>query len=175
MLEEQENSTGDTVEEDLLLRPRHRTAEQGEMDITPMIDITFLLLIFFLVAARIQQTGSAQLPTAQNGDGVSAKTAVIITVTRGSGENDEIYKGDKKDPKNRIDAPDLAQQELLIAAYVESEYRGEGEGGPKERVIIKGAYDVRSREIARVARAVGMADTSPRELQLFVAVRESGK
>ncbi len=33
-----------------------RPLDDSEMDITPMIDITFLLLIFFLVAARLDET-----------------------------------------------------------------------------------------------------------------------
>ncbi len=175
MLEEQDNSTGDAVEEDLLLRPRHRTAEQGDLDITPMIDITFLLLIFFLVASRVEPD-VAQLPKAEYGEGVSAKTAVILTVVRGPGENDLIYRGDNLADDNLVDSSDLAQQEAIITDYVERQFQGRVPGeAAKERVIIKGALDVRSREISRVAKAVAQADTSPRELKLYVAVREAGK
>ena len=32
---------------------RRRGSEEPKMDITPMIDVTFLLLIFFIVASRL--------------------------------------------------------------------------------------------------------------------------
>ena len=35
--------------------PRKRRFDDAEMDITPMIDITFLLLIFFLVASKMDE------------------------------------------------------------------------------------------------------------------------
>ena len=35
-----------------------------DMDITPMIDVTFLLLIFFLVASRVAQDTEVTLPAA---------------------------------------------------------------------------------------------------------------
>ena len=40
-----------------------RNTEDAEMDITPMIEITFLLLIFFLVASKMDSPASGELPT----------------------------------------------------------------------------------------------------------------
>ena len=56
------------------------------MDITPMIDITFLLLIFFLVCSTMSQATSVKLPPARHGKGVDEKTAVIITIDGEGGE-----------------------------------------------------------------------------------------
>ena len=175
VLVEQGSGLVDTDDEVLVTLPRHRAVEQGEMDITPMIDITFLLLIFFLVAARLQQNMMAELPVARYGDGVSTKAAVVLTVTHGSGDNDLVYQGDTTAEEARFDAADLEQQEALIAAYVEAEYAGEPpEIDPKEHVIIKAGRDVRSREVARVVRAAARADVSE-EIKLYVAVREADR
>jgi biopolymer transport protein TolR len=176
-LEERDSALVDTDDEVLVALPRHRAVETGEMDITPMIDITFLLLIFFLVAARLQQNISAELPMARYGEGVSTKAAVILTVTRGSGDNDQVYKGDSIKPDSLIEAGDLAQQEALIAAYVEAGYAGRPPAtNPKEHVIIKAGHDVRSREVARVARAAARADIgATQEMKLYVAVREADR
>ena len=41
-----------------------RKLADGEMDITPMIDVTFLLLIFFMVASTMQGTPDIDVPPA---------------------------------------------------------------------------------------------------------------
>ena len=38
-------------------------AEQPEMDMTPMVDVTFLLLIFFMVTAAFTMQKSFEIPT----------------------------------------------------------------------------------------------------------------
>ena len=157
---------------DLVVRPRWRSVDQGGMDITPMIDITFLLLIFFLVAGRLQQNTPAELPAARYGDGVDPKVAAVLTLVRGPGEQDLVFQGDSIAPSQQIDAPDLGQQQLQIAAYVERQMAGQPpQEMPKQHVLIKAARDVRSREVARVARAVGKAATAG-DIPLYVAVRE---
>ena len=45
----------DDEEDDSFVMPR-RKRDDDEMDITPMIDITFLLLIFFVVASKMDPT-----------------------------------------------------------------------------------------------------------------------
>ncbi|MCA9170833.1 MAG: biopolymer transporter ExbD, partial [Planctomycetales bacterium] len=65
---------------------KRRSLDDNEMDITPMIDITFLLLIFFLVAGKLDQDAPVELPPARHGTAVSVKSAAIITVGKGSGD-----------------------------------------------------------------------------------------
>lgn len=48
------------------MRPR-RKREQGELDMTPMVDVTFLLLIFFMVTASFSLQKSIRVPQ-QNSD-----------------------------------------------------------------------------------------------------------
>jgi biopolymer transport protein ExbD len=52
----------------------------GELDITPMIDVTFLLLIFFMVASNMQGNKRLDLPAARHGVGVEAGGATKIEV-----------------------------------------------------------------------------------------------
>jgi biopolymer transport protein TolR len=146
---------------------------EGDLDITPMIDITFLLLIFFLVAAKLQQSATAELPTARYGSGVSTKTAAILTVIPGPGEHAKVFKGDTIDSAAQVKAADLTDQEREIAAYIERQLAGDPpEVEPKQHVLIKAARDVRSREVARVARAAGQANAS-KTIQMHFAVRET--
>ncbi len=56
--------------EDLPIAIRGRATEDFEMDITPMIDITFLLLIFFLVCSTADQDTAIELAKARHGKAV---------------------------------------------------------------------------------------------------------
>ena len=58
----------DYVAEPALKLGRRRGGEDVEMDITPMIDVTFLLLIFFLVASKMSADqavalGATEMPS----------------------------------------------------------------------------------------------------------------
>lgn len=54
--------------------------DEGDLDITPMIDVTFLLLIFFMVASTMKPGGEEQLAPARFGDGVTAETMMNISI-----------------------------------------------------------------------------------------------
>lgn len=57
------------------MRPR-RKREHGELDMTPMVDVTFLLLIFFMVTASFSLQKSIRVPQ-QNSDLPSPAVLVI--------------------------------------------------------------------------------------------------
>ena len=65
-------------EEDFVLPRKERVDE--EMDITPMIDITFLLLIFFVVCSTMDPAKMGDIPSAKNGTGVSDDDSAIIFI-----------------------------------------------------------------------------------------------
>ncbi|MEZ6106307.1 MAG: biopolymer transporter ExbD [Pirellulaceae bacterium] len=55
----------DSSIEDLRRMRRNRGNEEPKMDITPMIDVTFLLLIFFIVASRPDPNRVINAPAGQ--------------------------------------------------------------------------------------------------------------
>jgi biopolymer transport protein ExbD len=64
---------------------RERAPSDAELDITPMIDVTFLLLIFFMVTSTMQASADLDIPAAKHGVGLEAgKTTVIIVQNPGS-------------------------------------------------------------------------------------------
>ena len=67
--------------EDLDDRPEPLTPrdsiEDTEIDITPMIDITFLLLIFFIVSSKMDPAANVPLPAATTGVVISVKSSII--------------------------------------------------------------------------------------------------
>jgi biopolymer transport protein ExbD len=56
---------------------RKRSLEEAEMDITPMIDCTFLLLIFFLVTSKMKPELAVDLPKAKHGAVVVEQSSII--------------------------------------------------------------------------------------------------
>ena len=59
------NDLIDEDEEDDDAVPPRAKREDEEMDITPMIDITFLLLIFFVVASKMDPSQTGNIPDAE--------------------------------------------------------------------------------------------------------------
>ena len=59
---------------------KKRKLPEADLDITPMIDVTFLLPIFFMVGAKMETARPVDLPLATAGQGVetSAATALIL-------------------------------------------------------------------------------------------------
>ena len=142
---------------------RRTSTEDAEMDITPMIDITFLLLIFFLVASKMDTAGDVTLPPANNGVAVSVDDSVIITVEAGPDGKGRVYKGDNKDGSNLIVGDDETQAEA-IAAYVDEVMLGEA----KQHVLIKAAKDVKHKVVNAVAKAVGKSTAEFETLHVAV-------
>jgi biopolymer transport protein ExbD len=57
-----------------------RSATDSELDITPMIDVTFLLLIFFMVSSTMQPGDALDIPVARYGVGENPRAAAAITL-----------------------------------------------------------------------------------------------
>lgn len=51
-----------------------------DLDITPMIDVTFLLLIFFMVTSTMQATQDSDVPVARHGVGVDTRLSTTVLV-----------------------------------------------------------------------------------------------
>lgn len=148
-------------DDDLVFAVPRRKLEEADMDITPMIDITFLLLIFFIVASRMDADTQVTLPSARNGVAVATKNSVILTLA--GEEPATIYKGDGMVVGTELSSTDPADQESEIADYIQAAM---DEG--KTNVILKAEKHVKHREVSRVAKAVGLIEES----KLFVAVLE---
>jgi biopolymer transport protein ExbD len=142
---------------------RGRATEDFEMDITPMIDITFLLLIFFLVCSTPAENTSVDLAKARHGKGVSERNSTIITISDEASDPAPVYLADGKtgDPLTN----DLDEQSELIAEAV----RTDREEHDKENVLIKADRNVAHREVSRVIKAVSRMEGA----KIFLAVLES--
>lgn len=131
---------------------RKKSAEDEEVDITPMIDITFLMLIFFLVTSTPDQKTEIELAEALHGSAVSQRESVVISVAFAGLAQSPVYGADGKIPE-AILSDDLEKQKEQITELVS---QGKDEG--KTNVIIKADKAVAYRNIDRVIKSVSATE-----------------
>lgn len=156
------------------IMPARKRPQQEDLDITPMIDITFLLLIFFIVNSNLQQQTAADMPQAKHGTTVSSVDSAVITMTASEAEGKAVvYLADGITPEARAEENDLNRQEEEITEYVERSFAGTaGSSVPKRHLLIKADGKVPYGEVERVALAAtrsGVVDTVER---LYLGVQE---
>lgn len=150
------------LEEDEPIVLRRRKLEEPELDITPMIDMTFLLLIFFLVTSVPDVQKALELPPARHGVTADPRAALIITLAdAGVGQPPGVYLGDGRTGEP-LPVDEKAQEAALKQAGREAIEQG------KTVVLIKAEKGVLHRYVARVSAAA----SSVGNLRVNVAVLE---
>jgi biopolymer transport protein ExbD len=135
----------------------------SEMDITPMIDCVFLLLIFFIVCSTMDQQSPIELAKARHGKGVSERDSIIISVGTGGVDSAPVYLAD--DTTGEPVPGSLDQQKDAIRAAVEKEKLENG----KKDVLIKADRNVAHRDVAQVIKAVSQVEGISLHLAVFEA------
>ena len=115
---------------------RKRSEYDAELDITPMIDVTFLLLIFFMVTSTMQPSEALDIPTSVHGLGVEANSAILITISAGDPPLINLVED-----KNHTEDPET------VGPYVQSRMQ---QG--RKHVIIKAERLVRHGFVQKVTR-----------------------
>jgi biopolymer transport protein ExbD len=123
------------------LKRRTATPQDDEIDMTPMIDCTFQLLIFFMVTSTMEIEMKHDLPAAAHGTGLEARATTIVSVqdVNGTG-NPVILLGDSDGEQGTIDQ---------LKAYIEKGVREN-----KGHVIIKADRNIKHGFVQTVARTV---------------------
>lgn len=150
-------------DEDDFVLPRKKR-DDDEMDITPMIDITFLLLIFFVVCSTMDPTKIGTIPEADNGLAISAKTSAVIFIN--PGPDDTVVL-------SQFDGTEFSRDEAAQAAEIIQYLTDEMEsslGTSKDQVMLFGDKDVKVGQVTRIQKIIGDAFT---ELEsTYIAVKE---
>jgi biopolymer transport protein ExbD len=125
---------------------RHDPQREAEFDITAMIDLVFMMNIYFLVTFIGAAAGEVNLPTAMHCAPLDGDTATVITVTAGpDAQTVNVFVGDGAKGTPLTD-PDR-QAEKITEAVEQGVARG------KTDVLIKAEKGVRLRELGRLASA----------------------
>lgn len=146
MSAEQASTNFDNPFDQLLGRKSLR--DDAHFDITAMIDLVFMMNIFFLVTWIGQSMNELNLPAAQHCAAVDGDLSVMFSVVPDvDGDAVTLYVGD--DAKTPITDPE--RQEQAIRDAVE-----EGLVDGKTSVVFKAEKKVRLREMARLTSAASI-------------------
>ncbi|MEL7496166.1 MAG: biopolymer transporter ExbD [Planctomycetota bacterium] len=154
------------------LPKRQRNPDDGELDITPMIDVTFLLLAFFVVVSKMDPQAAVPLPMASYGESISEKNAVtlILVVDPSNSDRPMIYKGTSMSEDSLVGDGDEEAQEQDIAEWVENELFA---NPTKDAVIIKAAGNCKTKMVELVKRGVSKSELARSEgRRLFIGIEE---
>jgi biopolymer transport protein ExbD len=140
---------GDSGQDDLMVRITQQ--ETPEFDITAMVDLVFMMNIYFLVTFVTVALSEVNLPAASHVSALNKDTAVIITVTRSpDGKGSLVYLGDG----TKGDAVrDTREQAERVQALVE-----QGVGTGLKDVLIKAEKNVKLGDVFRLASAAASVE-----------------
>ncbi|HUG91735.1 MAG TPA: biopolymer transporter ExbD [Planctomycetaceae bacterium] len=124
---------------------------EADLDITPMIDVTFLLLIFFMVTSTMQQS-QENLPVAEHGVGVQSRETFVVSILapRSLGSPPTVRVAGGEELSGTGGPTDLDEGRHERIRELVGGARQEG----KSRVIIRADRDVPYGFIDKVMRAV---------------------
>lgn len=163
MADSSQSQAAEEFSESILAREESARESAEELDMTPMIDCVFLLLIFFVMGAIPDLQTEVLLPPARHGVAANPRQSVFITVAeRGGPGPARVYLADGKVGDPLPDDPQ-AQRAAIIQAVQAGRHQG------KTGVILKAERTVRHAEVSRIAEA---ASQSP-NMKLYLAVLES--
>ncbi len=131
--------------------------DDEDLDITPMIDVTFLLLIFFMVTSNMKQAATVNIPRAKHGESVLTSQATTVTLFATDGDP-EVYLSDGRKENGPVGMEEVTK-------FVE-----EGVADGKTYVIIKADKDLPSGFVEEVARAANEVEDA--ELTFYVGIMD---
>lgn len=144
------------------LIPRKPHQEPPEFDITAMVDLVFMMNIYFLVTFVTVSLTQVDLPAATHVAPLDADTSVVFTI-EGGGDTKKpftVYDGDRE---TGLPIHGAEQQEAAVKAAVEK-----GLAAGKTEVLLKAEKYVRLGDLFRVSTAA----SSVEGVKLNVAVME---
>jgi biopolymer transport protein ExbD len=139
-----------------------RSESDDEIDFTPMIDVTFLLLIYFCVTEVNDAGAKIKLPIATNGAAVSELQAVVFTIELADANAPALFLDAGIGDRLALPAEEAAQTEQVVAAVRD----GAAEG--KTDVIIQADRGILFRDVNNLIKMVSQAEAK----QLHLAVVE---
>ncbi|MEQ8211152.1 MAG: biopolymer transporter ExbD [Lacipirellulaceae bacterium] len=151
----------DELDEAPDLRSGKEPLEDPDMDITPMIDVTFLLLIFFIVCSNIDSQSELELAKARNGQGVGERESIVFEIRAGGVDSAPVFL---EDGTQLSEDPDELKEDIRIAIETEQE-----KDPAKVHAMIKADRNVACRDVERVVKGASKVEN----INIHIAVRES--
>ena len=150
------SSAPSPFDEDTLV-PRKQLVDDARFDVTAMVDLVFMMNIFFLVTWAELARAEIDLPTARHCTAAQKELSIVFTVLKGTPA--VVYLGDGTG-SGQLSPGEVDQR---ISAAVE-----DGVRDGKEIILIKAEKDVLLRDIAHIANIA----TAVKGTRLMLAVIE---
>jgi biopolymer transport protein ExbD len=140
---------------------RRPPPEDPHFDITAMIDLVFMMNIYFMFTFLSAAAGELDLPSANHCGPLDAKTATVISILNSAQyQQVDVIVGEDRD------APRITDPDEQFKAVQDAISKGLTLG--KTAVLVKAEHSVRLRELRRIC---GAASDIP-EVSLHLAVIE---
>jgi biopolymer transport protein ExbD len=139
-------STAVPFEENQLM-PKRRQPDDAHFDVTPMVDLVFMMNIFFLVTWIYAAMAEIDLPAASHCIATNLDNAVVVTIKLGDNHKPTYFLGDAS-PDSELNPTEI---EKRLADEVKTS------SNDKNIVLIKAEKDVMLRDVVRVATAAAAA------------------
>ncbi len=138
------SSSAKALDSEPLVAPRPEV-EDAHFDITAMVDLVFMMNIFFLVTWVTATLAEVDLPAASHCTAADPEMSVMFTVLAGEDRKAVVYVGELRQG-NALE--DNAQLDERIRQAVE-----EGRTQGRDTVLVKAEKKVCLRDVLRVATA----------------------
>ena len=144
--------------------PRRPLGDSADFDITAMIDLVFMMNIFFLVTSLTKSMTEVDLPRATYCRPANETDCVVITIRTGTDpENPAVFLGG--DEAERAITDPQEQSERILAAIEQ------GVREKKDKVLIKAEKNIQVRHVVRISSLASTGEG----LQPLFAVMETDK
>jgi biopolymer transport protein ExbD len=124
---------------------RRPLVDDAHFDVTAMVDLVFMMNIFFLVTWASANMAELDLPTARHCTAVDPDTTVIIAVTGKAGQRAEVHLGEAASGEVVADPAEVASK---VQTLIE---KGASEG--KRTVLVKAQKDLKLNQLRTVLTA----------------------
>lgn len=81
-------------DDDVPYKRKRKPEPDSEIDITPMIDVTFQLLIFFMVTSTMQGNPPAEVPKSSSGGMIEVAKVILVVIKAPVGTADPVIEID---------------------------------------------------------------------------------
>ena len=126
---------------------RKPRSTSDELDITPLIDVTFLLLIFFMVSSTMQPQTATNVPVAQHGVSVEKANATVVYVSPSPSGEEPIIRLESASGQMRDSTLDEVRQQVQEGVLADRPY-----------VIIKADGDTIHGVVSEIAQMINSVE-----------------
>ena len=134
-----------------------RTGDEADLDITPMIDVTFLLLIFFMVTSTMQGTPDLDVPPAKHGEGIEGGVEIVLHAPESPDSPAVIV----------LDGEQASIEEMKT-------YVAENISEENYQVVFMADRDVPEGALVEVQKAVAEIETDE-EVRYYIGIRDANR